>query len=207
MELTVITAITNGKDDLKPIDNPELGVKYVCFTDDLDQDPKGWELRKVCDKFTPILNAKIHKVLIHKYIKGNTIWIDGSVHIKGNVKDDFEKYTQDYDIAVYSHDNWCNRQGLTIYEEAQLIEESGKEDPIKVHEILAHNEYPQGRSLPVCTVIFRKDTQDNARNNERWWSEICRWSNRDQLSFPYVYKEYKEIPGKMQDIFNINKHK
>ena len=90
-KITVVTSITGDKDDLKPIDNPEKGVKYICFTDDLTIDPKGWELRRVCDKFSPLLNAKIHKVLIHKYIKGNTIWVDWSVHIRVPIKDTFEE--------------------------------------------------------------------------------------------------------------------
>jgi hypothetical protein len=25
--------------------------------------------------------------------------------------------------------------------------------------------------------------------NEKWWAEICRGSSRDQISFPYVYRD------------------
>ena len=31
------------------------------------------------------------------------------------------------------------------------------------------------------------------RFNNAWWSEICRWSSRDQLSFPYVLSKFPKL--------------
>ena len=29
--------------------------------------------------------------------------------------------------------------------------------------------------------------------NEAWWAEICRWSYRDQVSFPYVLSKFPNL--------------
>jgi len=113
-QITVVTALTGDRDRLWNPDKIE-GVKYVCFTDSEYRGTR-WEMRKACDKFDPYLNAKIHKVLIHKYVDTRySVWIDASVEIKKNVVRMLETFLKDHDIAVYSHlshpDSYASRTG------------------------------------------------------------------------------------------------
>lgn len=202
--ITVVTAITGERDELKKQPEQE-GVRYVCFTDDLKRRSMGWELLPVCDKFDPYLNAKIHKVLIHKYIDTDTLWIDGSVEIKKDVLKMAGNYLKDNDIAVYPFSAWVNSEIKTIEEEVALCCEKNLDKHERIHEQIKDRQYP--RQMPaVCTIIFRRNNRQMERLNEKWWSEICRYSVRDQLSFPYTFPEYYEIGGNILEDFIIHQH-
>lgn len=167
----------------------------------------GWELVPACDKFTPYLNAKIHKVLIHKYIESEyTLWIDGSVLINKSVERMTDTFLRDYDIAVYNHQSWKREEKVgTIEEEIAECCKLAKDDPKRIHEQYKNNTYPR-RVPPICTIIFRRHNMQTERLNEKWWSEICRYSVRDQLSFPYVFHDYYEIGGDLHEDFSIKGH-
>lgn len=203
-KITVVTAITGGRDTL--IRQPaQTGIQYVCFSDE-DQHSKGWEVRKACDKFDPYLNAKIHKVLIHKYVDSDyTVWIDGSVEIRHSIEKMVNVFLKDYDVAVYNHSSWLNDRVRTIEDEIALCCANKVDKPERIHEQIKNNAYPK-KVLPVCGIIFRRNNNQTNRLNEQWWSEICRYSVRDQLSFPYVFKEYYEIPSKILDDFVYHPH-
>jgi len=203
---TVVTSITGGRDILKKQPEQE-GVRYVCFTDDLSIRNMGWELLPACDKFTPYLNAKIHKVLIHKYVDSEyTLWIDGSVLINKSVEKMTETFLKDHDIAVYNFKSWTREEPIeTIEEEIAECCKLGKDDPKRIHEQYKNNAYPK-RTPPICTIIFRRNNLQMERLNEKWWSEICRYSVRDQLSFPYVFHDYYEIGGNIKEDFQITGH-
>jgi hypothetical protein len=203
---TVVTAITGGRDVLKK--QPEQdGVRYICFTDDMKIRSMGWELLPACDKFIPYLNAKIHKILIHKYIDSEyTLWIDGSVLINKSVEKMTDTFLKDNDIAVYNHRSWSVDDKVgTIEDEIAECCEKRKDDPKRIHEQYKNNVYPK-RVPPVCTIIFRRNNMQMERLNEKWWSEICRYSIRDQLSFPYVFQDYYEIGGQIKEDFEIIAH-
>lgn len=202
---TVVTAITGGRDELK--EQPEQkGVRYVCFTDDMTRDPKGWELLPACDKFDPFMNAKMHKVLIHKYIDSEvTLWIDGSVVILKDVKAMADLFLKNKDIAVYNFSSWINGKVATIDEAFEECLKQKKDKLERIEEQRANNDYPAITPI-VCTILFRRNTDKMKVLNQNWWSEICRYSVRDQLSFPYVFKDYELIKGNIRDNFDIIQH-
>mgnify|MGYP006921314466 CR=1 FL=1 len=167
----------------------------------------GWELLPACDKFNPHMNAKIHKILIHKYIDSEfTIWIDGSVEITKSIEKMTELFLKDHDIAVYNYRSWTREEKIETIED-QIAEccRLGKDDPKRIHEQYKNNSYPK-RIPPICPIIFRRNNLQTARLNERWWAEICRYSVRDQLSFPYVFTDYYEIGGNIKEDFLIKGH-
>ena len=206
-EITVVTALTGDRDKLW-IPDKVGGVKYVCFAD-TEYERSGWEIRKACDKFDPYLNAKIHKVLIHKYVDTRySVWIDASVEIKKNIVRMLETFLKDHDIAVYSHLSHPREEMIkTIEQEISACIDMKKDKTERIMEQFKENSYPKDKVLPICTVIFRRHTPQMNRLNEKWWSEICRYSVRDQLSFPYVFHDYYEIGGDMKEDFGINAHK
>lgn len=201
-DITVITAITGGKDTLKP--QPEYkGVEYVAFVDEGSSDQ--WITRKACDKFkNPVMNAKIHKILAHKYVQTPYIvWIDGSITLKRDPRD-LIKFMGNKDFAFFKHPGRdC------LYEEATVCVEMGKGDVSEIAEQV--REYASkgiNEHLGLCelTCFVRKNTPRANEAFEKWWVEVTRFSSRDQLSFPVAFRGYtwKTIPGSVEDAKHEN---
>ena len=137
------------------------------------------------DRFRdPRLNAKIYKVLAHKFVDAEySIWIDGNIRLTVPPKQLVEMMDI-YDCAVFTHPERSD-----IYEEAEFVAKIGKDKSDIVIEQI--NAYRQAgftkRDLAMCGILVRRHTESIARLNERWWAEVCRYSVRDQISFPVVF--------------------
>lgn len=194
-DITVITAITNNKDDL--IEQPQYpGVKYLAFT---DKKSPTWETRKPCDKFLePVMNAKIHKILSHKYCDTPYIvWVDGNMELKQDPHE-LVKLMGKKDFAFFKHPGRdC------LFEEADACISLGKGKIEEIGEQIkqyAKDMFPDHAGLCECTAFIRKNNKKANETFEKWWAEICRYSHRDQLSFPVAFqgKKWATIPGSVQ---------
>lgn len=188
--VVVYTAITNGTnryDHLKEqrkFDDTE----FVAFLENpVESDT--WSSRQIHREFSdPCRNAKIHKILSHVYFpdKEYSLWIDGSVSMlfPFPVSRLIQIYLSDSDIALFKH---CGRK--CIYEEVSTCIKMKLDDPVVMKrqvERYRSEGYPANAGLGECTVLLRRHTEQIKKLNEMWWSEICKGSRRDQLSFNYV---------------------
>lgn len=46
--------------------------------------------------------------------------------------------------------------------------------------------FPKNFGLYACGIMIRKNTSEIINFMELWYSEICKYSHRDQISFPYI---------------------
>lgn len=167
----IYTAIKNN------FDPPRTDIK--CFTE--------------YDEFKrPVMNAKIYKVLAHQYIKADiSIWVDGNVFPQITEKELINKYLKDADMFVFTHyERDC------VYKEAEAAKGFGMEawPYIDKHvEFYKSINYPAHNGLYDCGFIIRRHNKKTEAFNNAWWSEICRHSNRDQLSFPYVLEKFPKL--------------
>lgn len=168
MEVTIYTAITGGKDS--PRDD------ITCFTGQ--------------GKFIkPVMEAKIYKVLSHQFIDAEySIWVDGNIKLLIPPEQLIKAWLSDkYDIAVWKHFlRDC------IYDEQEELDIWWPELHDETFAQVEHYRkqgHPEHWGLGECNVIVRRHNKEVERFNEAWWSEICRWSQRDQLSFPYVARK------------------
>ena len=195
-DITVVTAITGGKDTLKA--QPEYpGVEYVAFLDEDVKDSQ-WKTRKACDKFKkPVMNAKIHKVLTHKYVDTPYIvWQDGSQILRVDPHE-LVKLMGDKDFAFLKHSG-----RKCLYDEAEACIGLGKGNIDEIAEQVreyARMEFPEKAGLCEMTCFIRKNNPRANAAFERWWTEITRFSNRDQIAFPVAFKgeKWATIPGKV----------
>lgn len=216
-DITVMTAITGDIDDLK--EQPEYpGVQYQAYMDKDVKDSQ-WIVKKACDKFKlPVMNAKIHKMLSHKYCDTPYIvWMDGSAKL---TKDPHElvKLMGDYDYAFFKHPG-----RKCLYSEAEACVGLGKGDVGEIAEQVkryAKEGFPENAGLTEMTCFIRKNNRKTNHLFEKWWVDICRYSERDQISFPFVFKdeEWAQIPGSVYYLednkdfpgnvfFKVSKHK
>lgn len=197
-DITVMTAITDGKDDL--IEQKEYkGVEYMAFIEEGNDDK--WKTKKVCDKFVrPVMNAKIHKVLGHKYCDTEYIvWMDGNVKLKQDPHE-LVKLMGKNDMAFFKHPGWNS-----VYTEADACIKlnKGKMSEIaeQMQDYIKKGYELEGNHCEMTAFIRRNDPKTNLLF-EQWWAEICRYSNRDQISFPIVFKKakWKTIPGSVAKV-------
>lgn len=138
------------------------------------------------DKFIqPVMNAKIYKVLPHRFLKcDRSVWIDGNIHPLEN-DETIASMLGDADIALFRHP-----QRNCVYQEAnpakERVPDKYKELIFQQIEDYKNEGFPEGFGLWECLMIIRRHNEATRELNERWWAEICRYSQRDQLSFPYV---------------------
>lgn len=215
-EITVVTAIDGGKDALK--DQKEYpGVEYVAFVDKKTKS-SAWKTRPICDKFKkPVMNAKIHKVLTHKYVDTPYIvWMDGNMDLKVDPHK-LVAILGDHDFAFFKHPGRdC------VYDEADVCVKLKKGDVYELAEQTreyARQGFEPHQGLCEMTAFVRKNTPKANEAFERWWAEICRHSERDQVSFPVAFQgeKWSTIPGSVavdehpnfpgNAYFTLNAHK
>lgn len=166
------TAIVGGKDKLRD--------DVLCFTDPL--------------KFhDPRVSARMYKVLPHYFLDaGWSIWVDGNIKLFVSAKELIEM-TKPYEVGVFRH--W---ERDCIYDEGRFCIKIGKDKPGPINHQLEEYEklgYPRHNGLGQTSILVRKHTPRINRLNERWWAHICRYSIRDQISFPVVFDRHiKYLP-------------
>lgn len=184
MKIAVYTAITAGKDSLKPV--ARSGSDFVLFSDSLHVAP-GWDVRPACNLFAdPRRNARASKLLSHQYLPGYdySLWLDGSIRLVSAVEDLINTYLSQSDIAFFQHS-----ARTCVYDEASACTVLGLDDPAVMAAQMAkyHQDgYPACNGLIESGAILRRHSSRIEIFNNAWWSECCRYSCRDQLSINYV---------------------
>ena len=189
-KIVVYTCITGGYDALTSPKKTD-GVDYICFTDNLDMNPNGWELRPVPEDLKDLSKVKqqrMVKVLPHKYLADYdiSVWVDGSVDVKGDIKEFLSSiiYTG-YSIFIPTHPSRdC------IYKECAAVKAIKKDTtdlPDKQMKKYKADGYPEKNGLVQSNIVVRwHNNEDCVEVMEAWAREIREFSHRDQLSFNYA---------------------
>lgn len=205
----VYTAIFGDYDALKqpvPQDEP---CNFICFTDARMPSRVGaWRVFHVRPdpKLHPRVQARQFKLLSHKVFPGGrlalrytpisfrrradlSIWVDGSIRVKSSrfVRDMRLKLGEN-DWAMFVHpDRDC------IYDEARVCATLAKCEgqPILPQVETYKSIVPPHGGLCATTIIVRREpaTERVLRANELWLEEVLKWTNRDQLSLPYILRK------------------
>jgi hypothetical protein len=166
---------------------------YTSITGDYDPPRNDVEVFSEYNQFKdPRLNAKIYKILPHLFFDVKySIWVDGNMFPKIS-KEELIDLLAGKDIAVIRHS-----ERNCLYKEADLCLATAKNhinpdtQPL-VDQVARYRteNFPEGAGLAVCGMLIRRHTDTIKRLNEQWWSEICSGSFRDQVSFPYVFRDH-----------------
>jgi hypothetical protein len=181
--ITVYTSITDEKDTL--LDNQLLGeAQYVAFTDLAYVQP--WQIKKPYDRFVdPRRNSRIQKILAHQFIETEySIYIDGNIRLLVPPEELIAEHLKDTDLAV-----WRHPKRDCVFDEAIVCAKRKLDDPETIIEQAVAYEkdsYAKHKGLAECNVILRRHTKKVEEFNNAWWSEYCRHSRRDQISFMYA---------------------
>ena len=193
MKIAVYTAISGNKSELLDPPLVHKDIDYIAFTDQTYRKFNTWQVRNIipftlASKFTQRRNAKIFKILPQMFLNEYdlTIYHDGGHFCMMHPLEIIERYMPkvDDDLAVFKH-----RWNTCIYKEAQDVLRENVDLPELINpqiEYYRSNKYPEDNGLYELPVLIRKKSDRNNLLNLRWWEQICKWSSRDQISFPVV---------------------
>jgi hypothetical protein len=206
--IAVYTSITNAKDSLKaPLDTSEAD--FILFCDQVpplhdEAAVSCWEQRAAPMLFAdPRRNSRVPKLLAHQFLAeyDYSLWLDGSMRLLVPARQIVETYLGDADIALF-----CHTTRECIYDEAVVCTNLRLDEPAIIEAQMSKYRlegFPTKQGLYECGAILRRHSSLMESFNNAWWSEYCRHSCRDQLSFNYVLRKLglraTALPGTVLD--------
>ena len=189
MKIAVVTS-SIGVNGLLPI-KKFPGVDYHAFVDENVKDTHQWETHPVV-RFSsdPVYknrrDAKVYKILPFAFLPNYDFyfWVDSTHTLSTNPVEVIETYLEDSDVAVFKHpERDC------IYIEGNFVKQIGFDHPNLLEDQLAfYNDmrYPDNNGLYELPARVQRNTHLTQRMGWMWWEQICMFSSRDQISFPFV---------------------
>lgn len=183
----VYTTLFGEIDNLPPVLSPEPCIDYICITD-RPRSTKGWTFRICEPEFESLnLSAKIFKILPHRYLSDYdfSMFVDANTVIAGRLKEFVVNYLLDRDFAM-----WTHPERQDPYVEMCAIVEAERHAPAKL--IAQMQDYradglPAGSEMYEASFIWRRHGHlDVVDFMEKWWEQILKYSERDQLSLSYL---------------------
>ena len=202
MEVIIYTATFGGRDRLQP---PFHDGRHVCFTD-RQQACHGWEVRIRPRMFQHAKRESgLYKLLAHQWLpKADvTIWHDANVRLVVE-SDELVACLGEDSIAVLKHPkrDCIMDEARAVVAERQVNLRQAKAQVDRYRE----RGYPERNGLAETAVLVRRNDEIAALLNEAWWAELCRHTERDQLSFNFVCWLYG-IPYVELPVDDVRTHK
>lgn len=206
MKIAVVTSSIGSNKLLDPI--PFEGVDYHAFVDDNTANDK-WTIHPVIDfSSDPIYknrrNAKVYKILPFTFLPEYDyyFWVDSTHILEKNPFEVIDKYLIDSDVAVFKHP-----ERNCIYSEGKIVVDIKYDHPNLVEDQLDFYRdigYPENNGLYELPVRVQRNTELTRRMGWMWWEQICMFSSRDQISFPFVCNQLgikpSILPGRANTI-------
>lgn len=191
--ILIYTANFGGYDPFNEIKKPfKNNFDYVYVTDRPFQS-KNWIVKTIKPELSGFLTAKMYKILPHRFFPEYdvSIWIDASAKdIQSNFEALLCHLNDGYNFILPKHPSRS-----CAYLEASTCISQNKGDPNKIRDQINKykvEEFPENSGLYACGFLIRKHNEI-IEFSEAWWNEIINNSNRDQISFPYIYNQFKDL--------------
>lgn len=182
--LAVYTANIGGKDPLREPLVVSGAADYIYFT---DQDFRStvWDIRPIKSTGDPTLQSRWYFDQSCMVLSEYEYTVMHGANSQLSV-DPWElvAYLDDADMAAYRHPHRdC------VYKEAEACKAFGKGNPERIDEQMAFyagEGYPRGNGLSACILLARRRTPALAAFEALWYTQVVRYSRRDQLSFDFA---------------------
>lgn len=205
-ELAVYSACTNSYDcpvDTRLFDTGQ--VDYFFFSDNKDTVPTGWNWVPIAfEHRDPRRTAKIFKVLPHLFFGRykSTVWIDSNRRISRSLLDMAGWVDFANPIGLFRH----NKRSDVAREAEECIKWGKDSSDVISEQVSRYDDRYDVAMLGLfsgCFLVRFQKSEALVDAMNWWWSEIDKWSVRDQLSLPAALfvsgVEPKIIPGNSND--------
>jgi len=197
MKIAVVTS-SIGANGLLPI-KKFPGVDYHAFIDDV-KDTHDWITHPVVKfssdpTFKNRRDAKVYKIMPFAFLPDYDyyFWVDSTHILNANPLEVIEKYLKDSDVAVFKHSSQnC------VYDEGNAVKSLGYDHSNLVEDQLAFYRdmcYPTKNGLYELPARLQRNNHLTQRMGLMWWEQICMFSSRDQISFPFVCHQLGITPS------------
>lgn len=195
-DVTVVTSIYGNIDTLKAHPDQTVPCEWVAVVDQpLPTDGPWRQVVEPRPYLHPRMAAKYAKLYPGRYTDSPvTIWIDGGGII---TSPDFVAMCLDA-LGDKARAQWEHPDRDCIYTEAAVLPGFAKYHGQNYEAQVAHYRslgHPDHWGLWATGCIVRSD--HNGRIEDRWLSEMVRWSVQDQLSYPFVLRSHGERPASL----------
>ena len=193
----VFTANVGDYDDLYVPEFLDMETDYVCFTDTPKDTHGVWELRPLpwIDN-DPTRSARFVKLNPHYVLPEYeySVWIDGNILLRCSTEDIISAVKNEAYFATFQHPlRNC------VYDEVKACIKADKDDSVLVAEQgerYRQKDIPNGRGLYETNVLARRHNDPQCIDfMNAWWTELNRFSKRDQISLIYVIQEIGTAPA------------
>lgn len=173
-------------------------------------DVSGWDYRIVeITERNPRMQAGRCKILLHEYLPGieSSIWMDGNLQMRKEPSSLLD-YLEGFDFVTFEHPHRdC------LYEEAEACRKLRKwheSIPVQI-ERYREEGYPEHAGLAEVRVLIRRNIPETRAFCENWWAELLEWSDRSQISLPYLKWKLnyplRLLPVSLrQEFFKLRRH-
>jgi len=194
-KIVVYTAIFNNYDWLKEPVTAPADIDFICYTDSKTLKSKHWKIIRIDlkGKSPSLLNREIK--LLYPYTElrdyDYSLYVDGSMMIKGDVGSFIKKYIANRPILInFKHPNkdclfteikYCIQRGRGIAEKLSeqyiIYEDAGM---------------PEHFGLSDNKILLRDNHSELGEQLMReWFQHVVNYSGRDQVCLPYVLFKHK----------------
>ena len=171
-------------------------VDYHAFVDEFFES-ETWTLHRGINfssdlKFKDRRNAKIYKILPFLFLPDYDyyIWMDSTHDLVLNPHEIINDLNND--ISVFMHpERDC------IFDEFEAVRNARYDYNDLIDKQMYDYKskgYPEKNGLYELPCFIIKNTEKVREIFLCWWEHICKYTSRDQVSFPYVLWEKKHIP-------------
>lgn len=188
-KIVVYTAIFNNYDWLKEPVFPSPEIDFICYTDSDKLISKQWKIVKIdLGNESPSLKNREIKLLYPYTMLQDydySLYVDGSIMIKGKVQEFLSKYLHGKPLYNFQHpDNDC------IFLEINncINEGRGNAEKLKLQfERYKAEGTPEHYGLSDNKIILRANHNTLGKQIMfEWYNEVVNYSGRDQVCLSYV---------------------
>ena len=191
-KIVIYTAIANNYDSLKLPEVLEHEFDYVVYTNNSLPDTGVWQVRPFPIELNdPIRKCRYVKTHPHQLFKNYdlAIWIDSSFMIIDTLSSDVKEFkASNKEVAAIPHPFRTN-----IYDEANACIINSRDcvklikKQINFYQRLGfkHNDLIESNFM-----MFNLENPKTSKFLDTWWSQIDKFSRRDQLSLNYALRQH-----------------
>jgi hypothetical protein len=208
VKIAILTSMFGDRDVLQRPNSVFKDIDYYAFVDRIHECDI-WKQKIGCQfsvdsKFAARRNAKIYKILPELFIPGYDyyFWIDATHEVIVDPSEIINTYLKNSELGCFKHTT-----RTCAYDEGKEIINLGlhydyPENVINQLNMYNSEGFPQQTGLWEMSCFIRKNTANIQRLNLMWWEQICRYSSRDQISFPYCLWKTNIVPTELPGFAN-----
>ncbi len=203
MRLAVLTSLFGSHEPLRSLTERELAYKsevdFIAYVDREYPTCEGWT-----QIISPVFSsdqvygyrrsAKLPKIL-PQFVQPDYdayLWIDSCQIPNINPQELYETYLKGHDLALFSHPyRDC------LYEEAKVCANIPLDFPQTIQDqvnFYSQVNLPKNYGLYELACFMMTNNNTTKELSLIWWEQVCRYSSRDQISFPFsLFRIEKEV--------------